>query len=368
MKILVTGSSGFIGKNLVARLLATSEFEIIKYDLGDSADTLKKGLLECDFFCNLAGVNRPVDTADFKKGNADFLADCIDILNTRENKPAILLTSSIQAELNNPYGESKKQGEELIKKYCEGGGRGCVYRLPNVFGKWCRPNYNSAVATFCHNIANDLAVEVRDRNHPMSLVYIDDVVDEFTAAIGGKESRDGDYCYVPRVLKTTLGEIVDTLYMIKEQRETLSVCNFENFLQKALYSTYLSYLPEDKFAYDLKMNIDNRGSFTEVLKTTDRGQVSINVAKPGVTKGNHWHDTKTEKFLIVSGSGEVNFRKIDSDEVIKYSLSGDKLQVVDIPPGYTHNIVNTGESDLVTVIWCNELLDKDRPDTYFLEV
>ncbi|MBO5743052.1 MAG: NAD-dependent epimerase/dehydratase family protein, partial [Clostridia bacterium] len=266
-------------------------------------------------------------------------------------------------------GKSKKMGEDLIFTYGkENGVKVLVYRLPNVFGKWCRPNYNSAVATFCNNIANDLDITVNDRSVMMNLVYIDDVVNEFINAIAGMENREDDFCYVPLVHKITLGKIVDLIYSFKEARQNLSVPKLDNSIEKALYSTYLSYLPKDKFSYELKMNVDDRGSFTEIIRTSDRGQFSVNISNPGITKGNHWHHTKNEKFVVVSGKGLIQFRKIGTDEVIDYHVSGDKIEVVDIPTGYTHNIINEGEDKLITFMWCNECFDPENPDTYFEEV
>ena len=303
------------------------------------------------------------------EGNFGFTSDLLNSLKKNNNACPVMISSSIQAELDNPYGESKKAGEELLFSYGEEtGAKVLVYRFPNVIGKWCRPNYNSAVATFCHNIAHDLPIQVNDPSVVMNLVYIDDVVNELISALEGNENKVDSFCEVPVAHTISLGEIVDLIYLFKKSREDRSVPNMSDAFTKKLYSTYLSYLPEDKFSYDLKMNVDQRGSFTEFIRTPDRGQVSVNISKPGITKGNHWHHTKNEKFLVVSGKGVIRFRKIDSDEVIEYFVSGDKMEVVDIPTGYTHNIENLGNTDMVTIMWVNESFDPEKPDTYYLEV
>ena len=381
MKILVTGAKGFVGKNLVAELEnikygkdktypLTQDIEIYEYDIDTDKSMLSEFCKDCDFVFNLAGVNRPETESEFMSGNFGFASDLLDELKKNNNTCPVMLSSSTQAALDNPYGKSKKAGEDLFFDYSkETGARVLVYRFPNVFGKWCRPNYNSAVATFCNNIANDLPIKVNDRSHKMTLVYIDDVVNELINALCGSETKDGDYCKVPVEHSTTLGEIVDLIYSFKQSREDKSVPDMtEGSFSKKLYSTYLSYLPTDKFSYPLKMNIDDRGSFTEILRTADRGQVSVNISKPGITKGQHWHHTKNEKFLVVSGKGVIRFRKIDEEKVYEYFVSGDKLEVVDIPTGYTHNIENLGDTDMVTVMWCNECFNPDKPDTYFEEV
>lgn len=370
MKILVTGANGFIGKNLIAELKNKGYRDIFEFDIDTNIEFLDKYAKECNFVYHLAGVNRPENVDDFMTGNFGFTSILLDKLKEYKNSAPILITSSIQADLDNHYGKSKKAGEELIKNFSkENGNRDLIYRLTNVFGKWCRPNYNSAIATFCNNIANDLEIKVNDPTVVMNLVYIDDVVEEFIKALDKKENRIGEFCEVGTTHKTTLGNIVETIKSFKSSRESLMVPNMGDGLTKKLYSTYLSYLPKDKFSYMLKMNVDNRGSFTEFLKTSDRGQVSINISKPGITKGNHWHHTKNEKFLVVSGKGVIKFRKIDSDEIIEYHVSGEKLEVVDIPIGYTHNIINLSETeDMVTVMWVNEIFNPNIPDTYFLEV
>ena len=382
MKILVTGAKGFVGQNLTATLLniqsgkdktfaVSPDLTVFAYDLDTPEELLDTYTKECDFVFHLAGVNRPKDEAEFMKGNFGFTSVLLDKLKEHGNKAPILITSSIQASQDNPYGRSKKSGEDLLFAYGkETGARVCVYRLPNVFGKWCRPNYNSAVATFCYNIAHHLPITVNDRSHPMHLVYIDDVVQEFIAALVGKETRSEDgFCLVPVSQRITLGEIADLIVSYQASRENKQIPYLaDGSFEKKLYSTYLSYLPEEEFSYPLVMHCDERGSFTEVLRTPERGQVSVNISKPGITKGNHWHHTKNEKFLVVSGRGVIRFRKVDEDKVIEYHVSGEKLEVVDIPVGYTHNIENLGETDMVTLMWCNECFDPEKPDTYFLEV
>lgn len=382
MKILVTGAKGFIGKNLIATLNnirtgkdksfgISEDITIYEYDIDSNPALLDVYCADCDFVFHLAGVNRPKEQSEFMEGNFGFTSTLLENLKKHGNTCPIMISSSIQAALDNPYGLSKKAGEDLMFAYGkETGAPVYVYRFPNVFGKWCRPNYNSAIATFCNNIAHDLPIQVNDRSVVMHLVYIDDVVVELIAALDGTAHRDEQgYCYVPVEHTATLGEIVDLIYSFRASREERSVPDMtEGSFSKKLYATYLSYLPTDQFSYPLKMNVDDRGSFTEILRTADRGQFSVNISKPGITKGNHWHHTKNEKFVVVSGKALIQFRKIDSDEVIEYHVSGDKIEVVDIPTGYTHNIINEGNTDLVTFMWCNECFDADKPDTYFEEV
>ena len=369
MKILVTGANGFIGKNLIAEL-HNKKHEVLSYDIDSDAKQLEEYASCCEFVFHLAGVNRPENQDDFMRGNYGFTTVLLENLKKHQNRAPIMLSSSIQAELDNPYGKSKKAGEDLIFAY----GRDnnvpvYVYRFPNVFGKWCRPNYNSAIATFCHNIARGLPIKVNEANPTLSLVYIDDLIEELTGALVGKAHKDeSGYCYVPHVHNIKLLDIADLLYTFKESRGDLSVPDMSDPFIKKLYSTYLSYLPEDQFSYPLKMNIDDRGSFTEIFRTQDRGQMSVNITKPGITKGNHWHHTKNEKFVVVSGRGKISFRKIGSGQIIDYIVSGDKIEVVDIPTGYTHSITNIGETDLVTFMWVNEPYDPQRPDTYYQEV
>ena len=380
MNILITGANGFVGKNLTARLENIRDkkdqtidlgenLQILPYDLDTPPEKLSEYCEKADFVFHLAGVNRPKDAKEFMEGNFGFTSTLLDCLKQHHNQAPILITSSIQAERDNDYGKSKKAGEDLIFAYGkENGVKTCVYRLPNVFGKWCRPNYNSAVATFCYNIAHDLEITVNDPSVIMNLVYIDDVVQEFLQALKGKENKQGDFCAIPVVHTISLGEIAKFLYAFRESRKNLSVPDMSDAFTKKLYSTYLSYLPEQEFSYPLTTHEDARGSFTEILRTADRGQFSVNISKPGITKGNHWHDTKNEKFLVVSGKGVIRFRKIGSSEILEYYVSGEKLEVVDIPVGYTHSIENLGDTDMVTFMWCNECFDPDKPDTFFLEV
>ena len=383
MKILVTGARGFVGRNLVSQLrnirdgklknhaLSGTDLEILEYDVDTDPSLLDDYCRQADFVFNLAGVNRPKDQAEFMKGNFGFASTLLDTLKKHGNACPVMISSSTQAALDNPYGESKRAGEELMFGYARGtGAKVLVYRFPNVFGKWCRPNYNSAVATFCHNIAHGMPIQVNDPNVVMHLVYIDDVVEELIGALGGQEHRQGDYCEVPVVHTVTLGRIVELLYSFKESRNTLGVPDLGDAFTKKLYSTYLSYLPENAFGYPLKMNVDARGSFTEIIRTPDRGQFSVNISKPRITKGNHWHHTKNEKFLVVSGKGVIRFRDMNDPDgkVLEYFVSGDKLEVIDIPTGYTHNIENLGDTDMVTFMWCNECFDPERPDTYYEEV
>lgn len=380
MNILVTGAKGFVGKNLCATLANIKNgkdktrnidpgINVFEYDIDTDKEKLQEYCKEADFVFNLAGVNRPQNESEFMEGNFGFASELLDNLKKYNNKCPVVLSSSIQATLDNPYGKSKKAGEDLFFEYGkDSGAKVMVYRFPNLFGKWCRPNYNSAVATFCHNIAHDLPITVNDREHKMQLVYIDDVVDELIGALKGEETKNGEFCEVPVVHKVTLGEIVDLLYSFKESRNDKSVCDVSDAFTNKLYATYLSYLPEDRFSYPLKMNCDERGSFTEILRTENRGQFSVNISKPGITKGNHWHNTKNEKFVVVSGKGVIRFRKIGEDKVHEYFVSGDKIEVVDIPTGYTHNIENLGDTDMVTFMWANECFNPEKPDTFFEEV
>ncbi len=369
MKILVTGAKGFIGKNLIEELKRLGH-EILAYDIDCAEKQFDEYTSCCEFVYQLAGVNRPENPDDFMKGNFGFTSQLLESLIKHNNKAPVMLSSSIQAELDNPYGKSKKAGEELILKYGrENGVKVYIYRFPNVFGKWCRPNYNSAVATFCHNIARNLPIQVNETNPTLKLVYIDDLVKELVNALEDNAHKDADgYCCVPCVHEIKLLDIVNLIYSFKESRQNLYIPDMRDPLTKKLYATYLSYLPEDKFSTPLTMHEDARGSFTEMLKSDERGQVSVNISKPGITKGNHWHSTKNEKFIVVSGKAAISFRKIGTEDVITYEVSGDKIESVDIPPGYTHSITNTGETDLVTVMWANEPFDPNNPDTYYEEV
>lgn len=385
MNILVTGAKGFVGKNLLSQLrnirdgkaknyAVGGDLTLYEYDLDSTPEELDAYCRDADFVFNLAGVNRPQNPAEFMQGNFGFASTLLDTLKRHGNTCPVMISSSIQAELDNPYGESKRAGEQLLFDYAQDtGARVLVYRFPNLFGKWCRPNYNSAVATFCHNIAHDLPITVNDPSVELHLVYIDDVVDELIGALTGGEHREGKFCYVPTTHRITLGEITELLYSFRKMPETLAVPDTtKDGFTKKLYSTYLSYLPTERFAYGLKMNVDPRGSFTEILRTADRGQFSVNVSKPGITKGQHWHHTKNEKFVVVHGHGLIQLRKVGTDDngqpypVIDFEVSGEKIEVVEMIPGYTHNIVNLSDTeDLVTFMWCNECFDASKPDTYF---
>lgn len=379
MKVFVTGAKGFVGKNLVAQLNNIKEGKarcygdlkidaVYEYDIDSTIEELDAFCKDCDFVFNLAGVNRPQNQEEFMQGNFGFASTLLDTLKKHGNKCPVMISSSTQAALDNPYGESKRAGEQLMLSYAEEtGAKVLVYRFPNLFGKWCRPNYNSAVATFCNNIANDLPIQVNDPKVVLNLVYIDDLVDEMIAALKGEEHRKEQFCEVPIVHSVALGEIVEMLYKFKEQPQSLIVPEIPNnsFIKK-LYSTFLSYFPKEKVAFPLKMNIDDRGSFTELLKSKNVGQVSINISKPGITKGQHWHNSKWEFFIVVAGHGLIQERKIGSDEVIEFEVSGDKIEAVHMLPGYTHNIINLSQTEnLVTVMWANESFDPNKPDTFF---
>jgi UDP-2-acetamido-2,6-beta-L-arabino-hexul-4-ose reductase len=371
MNILVTGAHGFIGKNLIAELKNRNFSEIYEYDITTGADLFDSYTKDCSFVVHLAGINRPKSEDEFMIGNFDFTSRLLSNLKKYNNPVPVLMTSSVQAELDNPYGKSKKAGEDVLIEYGKETGTSVfIYRLPNVFGKWCRPNYNSGVATFCNNIANDIPIKVNDPDVMMNLVYIDDVVEEIITRIETYDSEPSKNTFysVEPVHSLKLGEIVDLIYSFKSSREYRFIPDMSDVVVKKLYSTYLSYLPTDRFKYPLMMNIDDRGSFTEFIKTTERGQVSVNISKPGITKGNHWHHSKCEKFLVVSGKGVIRFRKIDTTEVLEFHVDSDNLEVVDIPPGYTHNIENLGNSNMVTIMWANELLNPDKPDTFYLKV
>lgn len=369
MKILVTGAKGFVGKNLIAELKNRGYREIYEFDRDSEESILEEYAKRCEFIFHLAGVNRPKNENEFMEGNVGFTSRLLDLLRMYNNKAPILITSSIQVERDNPYGNSKKACEDLVINYSkECGTKVLVYRLQNLFGKWSKANYNTVVATYCNNIARDLEIEINNPDTDLTLCYIDDVLDEFIRALEGKPTINNEYCFVPNIYNIKLGELAEKIKSFKESRKNLSVPNMEDELTKKLYSTYLSFLPQDKFSYELKMNCDKRGSFTEFIRTLDKGQVSVNISKAGIVKGNHWHHTKNEKFMVVKGEGLLRFRKVNSEEIIEYRVNGEKLEVVDIPPGYTHSITNIGKSDLVTIMWANECFDSEKPDTYYLEV
>ena len=398
MNILITGAKGFVGKNLTEALKNIRDGkdrtrpnlkieDIYLYDIDSSKEELETACKRADFVFNLAGVNRPKDNSEFIKGNFDFAEGLIDTLKKYNNKCPVMLASSIQATLigryDSDYGRSKKAGEELFFNYaCETGAKVLVYRFPNLFGKWCRPNYNSAVATFCYNTANSLPITVNDRSTELELLYIDDLVSEMLDALEHKEHhcefdgvdavmcQDGKYCAAPITHKVTLGKIADLLESFKAQPENLLIPEIpNNSFAKKLYSTYLSYLPKEKVSFPLKMNVDGRGSFTELLKTENCGQISVNISKPGITKGQHWHNSKWEFFIVVSGHGLIEERKIGTDEMLSFQVSGDKIEAVHMLPGYTHNIINLSETEnLVTVMWANEQFDPNNPDTFYEEV
>ena len=398
MNILVTGAQGFVGKNLCQNLknirdgknktTALAIDEIYEFDINTPKEYLYEYAKRAHFVFNLAGVNRPKEQSEFMKGNFGFASELLEVLEAAGNKCPVMSSSSIQATLvgryaGSEYGKSKLAGEQLMLDYAKRtGAKALVYRFPNLFGKWCLPNYNSAVATFCHNIANDLPITINDRAIELELLYIDDLVDEMICALLGNEhrceyngldvipSQNGTYCYAPITHKVTLGEIADLLYEFKSQSKTLVLPEIPNgSFAKKLYSTYLSYLPKENTAFELKMNIDARGSFTELLKTKNCGQVSVNISKPGITKGQHWHNSKWELFIVVSGHGLIEQRKIGSDEVLRFEVSGDKIEAIHMLPGYTHNIINlSNDTDLVTVMYANEQFDPNKPDTFYEEV
>ncbi|ABQ25888.1 capsular polysaccharide biosynthesis protein CapF [Geotalea uraniireducens] len=364
--VLITGSNGFVGRNLTVSLTQRKNVKVTGFDVDDDQTVLSSLVAGADFIFHLAGVNRPQNVEEFTTGNTGLTQTIVSLLQKQGKKTPLVISSSSQAAQDNPYGISKRDAEDAVFAYGrQTGAPVYVYRLPNVFGKWCRPNYNSAVATFCNNIANDLPIQINDPNMVMNLVFIDDVVNSFIAALDGSVAVQDDFCQVQPVHTARLGEIAALIHSFRESREDRSIPDISDPFTKKLYSTYLSYLPVGQFSYPLKMNVDERGSFTEFIKTPDRGQVSVNISKPSIAKGNHWHHTKNEKFLVVSGEGVIRFRKVGSEEIIEYNVSGEKLEVVDIPTGYTHSITNTGETDMVTVMWCNEMYDPEKPDTFF---
>ncbi len=371
MKVLITGANGFIGKNLIAELRYHKNTELYEYDQDTPPKLLDQYCQDCDFVYNLAGINRPEYTEEFMAGNCGFVSRLLASLKACGNPCPVMLSSSVQAELPNPYGQSKRAGEEALKQYtAETGAKAYIYRFPNLFGKWCRPDYNSVVATFCHNIARGLPINIHDPSAILDLVYIDDAVHSLIGLLSGKAdwNKDG-FCEVAEHHHISVGELADLIASFQRSRKDRGVPDLsEGGLTKKLYSTYLSYLPPDGFSYPLKMNMDHKGSFTEIIRTEDRGQFSVNISRPGSEKGNHWHCTKNEKFVVVSGKALIQLRQVGSNEVISYRVSGQRLEVIDIPVGYTHNIINVGETDLVTFMWSNERFDPERPDTYYLQV
>jgi UDP-2-acetamido-2,6-beta-L-arabino-hexul-4-ose reductase len=392
MNILITGAKGFVGKNLTEALRNIKDGkdkthpeltigELYLYDIDSTQAELDRYCSEADFVFNLAGVNRPKEQSEFMIGNYGFASALLDTLKKYKNTCPVMLSSSIQASLEgryagSEYGKSKRAGEDLFFSYSnETGAKVLIYRFANLFGKWCRPNYNSAIATFCNNVANDMPIQVNDPSVQMDIVYIDDLIDEMLRALGGNETKNGAYCTVPVHYETTLGFIADTIKSFPIIRASLGVPDFTDPLVSKLYSTWLSCLPADKFIYDLKMNCDTRGSFTEIIRTADRGQFSVNISKPGITKGNHWHHSKNEKFIVVKGTGLIQLRKIGKDEsgcdypIVSFKVSDEKIQVVEMIPGYTHNIINLSETeDLVTLMWANECFKPDKPDTFYEKV
>lgn len=389
-KILVTGSNGFVGKNIVVALNETKKYEVITIDRQNSEEELRQATLKADFIVHLAGVNRPKEASEFYEGNGGLTEKIVNFLKNENKNTPILITSSTHAEIDNDYGKSKKQSEDVLIKYSdECNAKVYIFRLPNLFGKWCKPNYNSAVTTFCYNIAHDLDVWVNDPSIELSLVYIDDVVESIVECIEGWNminlneineevaltttgsncvQIDKYYYEVTTVYKRTLGNIVDSLKMFRNMRKSLLIPDLSDGFNKALYSTYLTYLEEDDFSYFLDKKEDNRGWLTELVKSEQFGQMFVSKTHPGITRGNHWHHTKTEKFIVIQGQANIRFRKIDEDKVIEYIVDGEKPQVLDIPPGYTHSIENIGQDEVITLFWSNEMFNPEKPDTYFLEV
>lgn len=368
--VLVTGSLGFISKNLIAQLGQEKDIKVLCFDRSNTAKELKKQLDEADFVFHLAGINRPKDDKEFDTGNRGLTEEIISHIKESGRKTSILLASSIQAELDNPYGKSKRAAEAAILKWAkQTGSKSYIYRLPNVFGKWCKPNYNSVVATFCHNIANGLGITINDPKAQLTLVYIDDVVSDFIKTMKGKKTASADgFYHVSRDFNITLKELASKLYALKESRATLISPDFKNAFDRFLYATYTSYLDKKDFGYDLEMKTDERGWLVEFIKSEQAGQIFMSRTKPGFSRGNHWHHTKIEKFLVIDGQAEIKFRNLGSKEVLTYKVTGDKLRVIDVPAGYVHALKNVGKSDLLTLIWADEIFDPQHPDTYYLEV
>jgi UDP-2-acetamido-2,6-beta-L-arabino-hexul-4-ose reductase len=368
MKVLVTGSNGFIGKNLIERLSRVENVEVFKFDKNNTTDDLENYIEKTDFIFHLAGINRPENIEEFYEGNSGLTERIISIVEKLDRAISILISSSTQAEFDNDYGKSKLGSEEALRSYAQKTGASIfIYRLPNVFGKWCKPNYNSVVATWCYNITHDIPLQINDKNTLLTLVYIDDVVESFVSHLNDKSSNLE--CHIGTTYQKNLGKIASLLEEFKESRTSLIVPKVGNGFEKALYGTYLSYLPTDKFSYELKGHSDQRGTFYEILKTLDSGQFSISTTKPGdIVRGNHYHNTKNEKFLLVKGEAIIELRDINSDEVIEYKVSDEKMEIVEMIPGYTHNIMNISNEEMILLIWANEAYNHDKPDTYYLEV
>ena len=368
--IVVTGAGGFIGRNLVQHLKALGDVNVLCYDLDDTAEALEAGLAAADFVFHLAGVNRPRETEEFETGNKGLTDQVLSLLVKYGRKIPFVLSSSAQAALDNPYGVSKRRAEAAVLAWArESGGEALVYRLPNVFGKWCRPNYNSVAATYCYNIARDLPIQINDPAAELTLVYIDDVAAEFLRALqGGADKHEDGFCHVPRVFQLTLRDLAGRIHSFRASRKTLTLPNFEDDLTRFLYATYLSYLPQEGFGYKIEMQRDNRGWLAELIKSKQFGQIFVSRTKPGITRGNHWHHTKTEKFIVIEGEAVIRFRRVGGEEIIEVPVSGEEIKIVDIPTGYTHSITNVGETDVITLFWADTLFDPENPDTVFLEV
>lgn len=367
-KILVTGSNGFIGSNLISHLKQNNAVQILAFDIDNTDDDLERFVTDADFIFHLAGVNRPENIEEFKTGNTDLTKKIISILDNKNISTPILMPSSIQSTLDNPYGISKKAAEDALLQYQQKGGTSYIYRLSNVFGKWCRPGYNSVIATFCHNISHGKDITISNRDHIIEFIYIDDIIEEFLLALEKGKSEQIDFFTIEPAYNISLGELADTLYKFHDISNTLCIPDFSNEFVKKLHATYLSYLPEDKFSYKLKMNIDNRGDLFELIKSEQFGQIFISTTKPGITRGDHYHQTKNEKFCVIRGKAEIKFRHILKNNVVVYKVSGEEPEVVDIPPGYTHSITNIGTSEVITLFWANEIFNIEKPDTYFEKV
>ena len=368
--VLITGANGFLGRNLIAALENIAGLELLKYDIGNTFDELSKFAAKSDFVYHLAGVNRPKGPEEYESGNKGFTERLAGLLKETGRKTPVLLSSTIQAVLENPYGLSKKGAEDAMRNYAEETGANvCIYRLPNIFGKWCKPNYNSVVATWCYNLARDLPIHINNPDTEFNLVYVDDVVEEFVNALNGCENRGHDgFCTVSRSFHTSLGDLADRLYSFKDSGTTLVMPDLDPVFQRFLYATYISYLPTEDLGYNLEMKQDHRGWLAEFIKSKSFGQIFISRTRPGITRGNHWHHTKVEKFLVIDGTAVIKLRGVNASDVAAYMVSGDKLKVIDIPAGYTHSITNVGESDVITLFWADEIYDPGKPDTYFSEV